>query len=128
MIIAILLAHRHSAKKEREVTILCRFSALKRNHGGLRTAHAGNSRSVEEPSRGYNVFDARPPQWVLADTPDRPSKEIYTLFTIRLQGSTFGLTCELFFGVCGWLWEYVPDFTAKALPLTTLLAQRKAWR
>jgi hypothetical protein len=33
-----------------------------------------------------------------------------------------------FFGVCGWLREYVPDFTAMALPLTALLAQRKVWR
>jgi hypothetical protein len=33
-----------------------------------------------------------------------------------------------FFGVCGWLREYVPDFTAAALPLTALLAQRKVWR
>jgi hypothetical protein len=30
-----------------------------------------------------------------------------------------------FFGVCGWLREYVPDITATALPLTALLVQRK---
>jgi hypothetical protein len=33
-----------------------------------------------------------------------------------------------FFGVCGWLREYVPDFTATASPLTALLVQRKVWR
>jgi hypothetical protein len=33
-----------------------------------------------------------------------------------------------FFGVCDWLKEYVPDFTATAIPLTALLAQRKTWR
>jgi hypothetical protein len=29
-----------------------------------------------------------------------------------------------FFGVCGWLRKYVPNFTATALPLS----QRRAWK
>jgi hypothetical protein len=32
------------------------------------------------------------------------------------------------FGVCGWLLEYVPDITVTALPLTALLAQKRAWK
>jgi hypothetical protein len=32
---------------------------------------------------------------------------------------------RLFFRVCEWLREYVPDFTAMAVPLTALLAQRR---
>jgi hypothetical protein len=73
---------------------VCRFSALKRNHGGLRTALEGNPRSVEGLWRGYHVFDTRPPQRVLADTHDRQSKEIYSLchtgwWTIHLYGNFF---------------------------------------
>jgi hypothetical protein len=35
---------------------------------------------------------------------------------------------RVFFGVYGWLQEYVPDFTNTALPLIALLAQRGAWK
>lgn len=33
-----------------------------------------------------------------------------------------------FFGVCGWLREYVPNFASVAAPLTPLLSPKKAWR
>jgi hypothetical protein len=40
--------------------------------------------------------------------------------------STKGL--RTIFGVCGWLREYVPDFTDTAVPLTALLAQGRVWK
>jgi hypothetical protein len=35
---------------------------------------------------------------------------------------------QAFFGVCGCLREYVPDFSSTALPLTALFAQKRVWK
>jgi hypothetical protein len=47
------------AEKERQVPFLRRFSALKQNHGGLRTTFVSNPRTVEGPWRSYHLFDGR---------------------------------------------------------------------
>jgi hypothetical protein len=50
-------------------------------------------------------------------------EHVHAVLEVQVPRSTKDL--RAFFGVCRWLREYVPDFTATALPLTALLAQRK---